>query len=147
MSDPWDSAHAKQRRVDALARAQAHYDVARATIAPDKAILECLLGLLTVEIEREHNAWDAPCDCFKEMPVPSSPFDGLADSLQRRACGCVPGFKDPNPACPVHGSPKVDVDRIRQARADYEAALKNREHGGVAADRFVQAVCAALGDS
>ncbi len=32
------------------------------------------------------------------------------------------------------------IARIREARTAYEAALKRREHGGVAADHFLHAV-------
>lgn len=45
----------------------------------------------------------------------------------------------------------AEVERLRavifavqEARVDYEAALRNREHGGVAADRFIRAVTAEL---
>lgn len=35
---------------------------------------------------------------------------------------------------------------IKEARVDYDAALHRREHGGVAADRFIRAVTQALDD-
>jgi len=45
-----------------------------------------------------------------------------------------------SPSVPLIGSTARELEEIKNALHDYHRALDNREHGGVAAGRFVKAV-------
>lgn len=110
------------------------------------------------EIEREaRTGFDLPTviESAAELvdnparPEPSEDYRQGVIDLATRICLCGDDWDD---AVTVMGYAVCGVNKsspfkeaVRRAYEEYEAALEQREHGGVAADRFIRAVREQLG--
>lgn len=66
---------AKQRQANAIGAAKSYLRLSGEALSDvyaqrDRALVFALQGILRIQIELVEGQWDAPCDCFAEMPEP-----------------------------------------------------------------------------